>query len=360
MKNNRLLQASTLWINFLLLFLISFSNYASPNRISGFHLDEGFYKSTFKFKSVHNLIIMPVVIDGQKLNLIFDTGMNSILVFDRKSISTWKEREKHIIKFSGLGKGSYIKGFRLDDITVKMPNIKGKGISLVVTPNLKFPKQIDGLKIHGVFGYQLLAKFIVQIDYKNEIITLTDPAYFVPSKNITALDLTVFNTKPYVKCSVVINEKEYLLNFLVDTGAEAALILRSSSINFKKSKSGYNHLGVGLAGNLMGNKVIINDFVLGDHHLSKDFEALVPFKDSYPNESPKLIRDGTIGGETLRQFIVTFDYFNNKLYLGLAEKVPSAFRYEQAKRRCIRILRVEACEVDDVLGANLKNPILLF
>ena len=88
MKIKLLLQTSTLWINLLLLFFIpSITVSASEDRISGFHLDEGFYTSSFKFESAHNMIIMPVVIDGQKLNLIFDTGMNSILVFDKKKYS---------------------------------------------------------------------------------------------------------------------------------------------------------------------------------------------------------------------------------------------------------------------------------
>ncbi len=246
----------------------------------------------------------------------------------KKSIRSWKGRDKHIIKFSGLGKGGIIKAYRLDNITVKMPNIKGHGISLVVTPNLSFPKKIDDIKIHGVFGYQLLAKFIVQIDYKNQVITLTDPSYFVPTKNVSTLDLTVFNTKPYIKCPVVINEKKYVLNFLVDTGAEAPLILRANSIDLQKNKSSYGHLGVGLADNLVGHTVIINDLVLGRHHVTKDFEALVPNKNSFPNESPKFIRDGTIGGETLRQFIVTFDYFNNKIYLEKHSPTTTTFGTE--------------------------------
>ena len=316
MKTTTLFQTSTLWINILLVFFITLLPLqSSADKISGFYLDEGFNTSSFKFKSAHNLIIMPVVIEGRKLNLIFDTGMTSILVFDKKSIENWKEREKHIIKFSGLGNGGLVKGFRLDGVSVKMPNIIGNGISIVVTPSTGFPEEIDGIKIHGVFGYQLLAKFIVQIDYRKNIITLTDPEHFIPPVNASTIDLNVFNTKPYIKCAVIIDEKEHYLNLLVDTGAEAPLILRSKSINYQNSSSGYGHLGVGLSGNVVGKKVMINDLVLGSHHLSKDFEALVPSQKSFPNENPKLIRDGTIGGETLKQFRVTFDYFNYKLYL---------------------------------------------
>jgi hypothetical protein len=188
-------------------------------------------------------------------------------------------------------------------------------LSLVITPNSSFPKEIDGIKIHGVFGYQLLAKFIVKIDYNKQIITLTDPHHFVPPLDASVLDLNISNTKPYIKCAVIIDQKEHHLNFLVDTGAEAPLILRSQSIAINKFNTKPENIGVGLAGNVIGNKVLVNDLVLGSHHLSQDFEAWVPTEKSYPDESPLIMRDGTIGGETLRKFKVTFDYFNNKLYL---------------------------------------------
>ena len=88
MKKKSLLQTSTLWINFLLVFFITLQPLkSSADRISGFYLDEGFNTSSFKYKSTHNLIILPVVIEGRKLNLIFDTGMNSILIFDKNSSS---------------------------------------------------------------------------------------------------------------------------------------------------------------------------------------------------------------------------------------------------------------------------------
>lgn len=315
MKKNTLFQTSTLWINILLLFFITQTAKATPDNASGFFLDEGISQSRFKFKTSHNLIIMPVVIDGRKLNLIFDTGMNSIIIFKKNSIKSWKEREKHTVRFSGLGRGNYIKGYRLDGITVKMPKIKGKGLSLVVTPNSPFPKYVDGIEIHGVFGYQLLAKFIVQIDYKNQYITLTDPNYYVPPLNASVIDLKVINTKPYIECPIIMDQKELNLNLLVDTGAEAPLILRNASLTHKYSNTKQKQIGVGLAGNMVGTKVIINDMVLGSHHMSQDFEAWVPSKKSYPDESSRIIRDGTIGGATLKQFNVTFDYFNNKLYL---------------------------------------------
>lgn len=299
----------------LILLLVSTPILAKTDNYSGFRFEEGKYQSTFHFRMAGNLIILPVSIEGKRLNLIFDTGMNSILVFNKKHINDWKDFEKHTIKFSGLGTGKLVTGKRLDGLSVKMPNINGKGLSLVVTPLSRFPKKFKGVDIDGVFGYQLLAKFIVQIDYKNQQITLIEPEYFVKPRNAAQLDLNVHNTKPYVTCPITIGSNKHSLNFLVDTGAEAQLMLNASSIGYKVQYNKAEPIGYGLAGTLLGQKIRVKNMTLGDQTTILDFEALVPTKKSYPNESEKLVRDGTIGGETLKRFKVTFDYFNNKLYL---------------------------------------------
>lgn len=304
----------TLFIALILLF-IPFIVFAKADSHAGFQFEEGKYQSTFHFQMAGNLIILPVSIEGKRLNLIFDTGMNSILLFSKRHIEDWSEFEKHTVKFSGLGTGKTITGKRLDGLSVKMPNINGKGLSLVVTPWSRFPKKLNGVDIDGVFGYQLLAKFIVQIDYKNQKITLIEPEYFVKPRSAAVLDLNVYNTKPYVKCPVTIDSNKHMLNLLVDTGAEARLIINAESIDFEIQNHKTESIGYGLAGALLGQKIRVNHIELGGQTSLVDFEALVPTKRSYPNENEKLVRDGTLGGETLKKFKVTFDYFNNKLYL---------------------------------------------
>ncbi|MCB0495971.1 MAG: hypothetical protein KDC79_07530 [Cyclobacteriaceae bacterium] len=314
MKPKQYVTPITLFIG-LVLLCASFTTRAKTDNLAGFQFEEGKYQSSFRFELAGNLIILPVIIEGKKLNLIFDTGMNSIMIFNKKHFDNWGSLEKHPVKFSGLGKGRYISGKRLDGISVKMPNIKGKGLSIVVTPWIRFPDKKEGIQIDGVFGYQLLAKFIVQIDYGRKLITLTDPEYFTKPLMASQLDLQITNTKPYVQCPVSVNQKEYLLNLLVDTGAEAELLINAQAIE-KRTNDGYAHpIGQGLAGTLMGYKTTIDRLALGDRYETTHVEALLPTSYSFPNESKMLIRDGTIGGETLKRFIVTFDYFNNKLYL---------------------------------------------
>lgn len=314
MKPTLHVKSITLCIGLSLAFIVQISE-AKTDNYSGFRFEEGKYQSSFKFKMAGNLIVLPVTVEGKKLNMIFDTGMNSIIIFNRRSIETWKYLEKHTIKFSGLGAGKRVTGKRLDGLNVKMPNINGKGLSLVVTQFTQFPDKIDGIKIDGVFGYQLLAKFIVQIDYENQLITLTEPDYFVKPLDASELDISVFNTKPYINCPVTINNKSYNLNLLVDTGAATGLMLNSESIGKQNLIGNTELIGIGLSGNLEGKKIHIDRISMGYNATLKSFKAYVPNKRTYPNESDKLMRDGTIGGETLKRFRVTLDYFNNKLYL---------------------------------------------
>lgn len=315
MKLNQNLKRLGIGLLFVCLVINSILAYSRTDDFTGFRFEEGKYQSSFKFSIENDLIVLPVTVEGKRLNFIFDTGMNSILVFDKRNIKDWRARDKHKIKFSGLGVNNLVQGIRFDGLSVNMPNIQGKGLSLVATQYSSFSEQFESIEIHGIFGYQLLAKFIVQIDYANKSITLINPDYFVKPYNASQLDLSIINTKPYINCPIIVDEKSYELNFLVDTGAGVPLILNSIALNNTRHKGKSVPVGVGLAGPLMATKVTVNDLVLGKFHLTKDFEAWMPNKDSYPNESNKIRRDGTIGSKILGRYRVTFDYFNNKLYL---------------------------------------------
>lgn len=313
------LNQNLLWIGvsilFILLTTIPYTSYSNTDEYAGFRFEEGKHSSSFKFSIENGLIILPVTVEGKRLNFIFDSGMNSIIIFDKRDIKNWKTRQKNKVTFSGLGGNKIVRGIRFDGLSVNMPNIRGKGLSLVATTYTTLPNNFENIKINGVFGYQLLSKFIVQIDYKNNIITLIQPEYFVSPLDASQLDLTIVNTKPYIKCPVIIDEKKFNLNLLVDTGAGTPMIVNANSIPGTNLNGSAKMVGIGLAGPIIVKNVTINDIVLGTYHLPKDFEAWVPVNNSFPNESKKIIRDGTLGVETLSQFIVTFDYFNNKIYL---------------------------------------------
>lgn len=289
---------------------------ASSSKTPGIFFAKGKHHTTFKFFKVANLIIIPVTLEGVTVNLILDTGMSSILLFHKTSMPHLVLENKNTIAFSGLGGNKPVKGIRVDNLALEMPGIEGQGLSIVVLKSTQIPKVINNVRIDGVFGYQLFTRFIVKIDYKNQLITMTDPSDFKRPLQASAIPIEIRNAKPYVLALVTIDEISRPMNLLVDTGASAYLMI-SKKLNSSQplGKQSRIPLGIGMGGILRGRSVMVNNFRLGNIQISKDFKAQLPNEKSYPASDGSFERDGTLGGGILNQFIVTFDYFNGLMYI---------------------------------------------
>ena len=309
----------------LLIFLCSIlhsrKSEAEPSGRPGFYFEEGKHKTTFKFLSVANLIVIPVTLEGTTVNLILDTGMSSIILFHKTSLTKVKVDPRNTITFSGLGNNKPIQGIRIDNLSLDMPGINGSGLSVVRLKSTMLPKSLGKVKIDGVFGYELFSRFIITIDYENQLITMTDPKSFQAPNEASAIPIDVVNAKPFVQTFVTIEETTLPMKLLVDTGASTTLMIGKHSIKGKNFKTHYSRqLGIGMGGILTGRSITVNNIQLGHFQVSKDFRAQLPSEKDYPASDGTVDRDGTLGGGILSQFKVTFDYFNMRLYISSPHK----------------------------------------
>ena len=138
--------------------------------------------------------------------------------------------------------------------------------------------------------------------------------------------------KPFVLTTIVTDEmQEVPVKLLVDTGSSDALWLAENSD--ERIKLPQNHiesfLGRGLSGDLFGIKGRIDGIWVGPLIMAK---PIVSFPDS--DLIRQLItandRNGTLGAEILRRFIVTMDYRNSRLTLRPTGKVKEDFNYNMS------------------------------
>ena len=59
--------------------------------------------------------------------------------------------------------------------------------------------ELKGIKIHGAFGYQLFSRFQVKIDYKNKLLTISEPYKMEKIRGFEAIPVIVRDTKPFVE-----------------------------------------------------------------------------------------------------------------------------------------------------------------
>ena len=187
------------WFLLILLFIQAIYSKADRNQL-GFGFDNQKESVTIHFKSYNNLIIIEALIDDEnKLNLILDTGIRSLVLFDKSYFPKMSDRTFDI-KFTGTGiqkpisaEVSINHNLRLcDDIVANQIN------AVILERSNDSLHKLKGIKIHGVFGYQLFSRFRVEIDYKNQLLTLSKPVKTEKIAGFEAIPISIHDTKPFV------------------------------------------------------------------------------------------------------------------------------------------------------------------
>ena len=303
----------------------------------GFHFEDPRKKSeTIKFKSVSNLIIIPVSINqSDTLNFILDTGVRYPIITELPYVNKLNLNYLLPVELKGLDNGEALTAYRSGNNQIKIKGLvaKNQEVQMIINENFQISHML-GMPIHGLIGFNLFKDYIVKIDYEHQKLTLYNPKkyrYHDSRKNII-MPLYFDDDKPFVRTSLVTdNYAEIPVKLLVDTGASDALWLSVKSD--KRIQLPPNNieafLGRGLTGDLYGKKARIDGIWVGPLVLSKPIVAF-PNSEMIDQLMSSNDRNGTLGAEILRRFIVTIDYPNKRLTLCPTSEVKDDFNYNMS------------------------------
>jgi hypothetical protein len=298
----------------------------------GFLFDNPHDKSvTIKFKSASNLIIIPMTINGSDtLNFILDTGVRFPIITELPFVKKLNLNYMVPVEIKGFGEGETITAYRSGNNVIKMEGMvaRNQEVQMIIEEDFQISHML-GIPVHGLIGFNLFKDYIVKIDYQDEELTLYKPEYFKyrDRKKDIIMPLLFDGNKPFVRTSIVTDDMvEVPVKLMVDTGASDALWLSEKSDDRIKLPKQHieTFLGRGLNGDLYGTKGRIDAIWVGPLVLPK---PIVAFPDNVLIE--QLIsandRNGTLGAEILRRFVVTIDYRNARLTLSPTPLVREAF-----------------------------------
>ena len=315
---------STIFRRYLIILsslqILSYSNSIADFNHLGFGFDNDTETVNIPFKRINNLIILESVVDDDfKLNLILDTGIRSLVLFDKSYIPKVSENTFDIT-FNSAGIGKPMNAFVSVNHTLRLSkHVVANQINVVIiNKSNKYLHKIKDTKIHGAFGYQLFTRFQVKIDYKNQIITLTEPNKINKLIGFESIPLYIHDTKPFVKTDFL-TRKNYWhqLNLFLDLGANHRLLLFNidhikSTIDQKKSEY---RIAEGLSGSIYGLDGFVRLLKLGSI-LHKNVAMIVPSKSTYHRESiPEIEKHGAIGGKFFDNSVIVIDYINGYLFV---------------------------------------------
>lgn len=300
-------------------------------QVLGFSLPEGRSKVQFPIEIYNNLVVVPIVLNGQlPLKFILDTGVRTSILTEKaySDILNLPYSRKYTI--AGPGGEKTVDAYVTNNVSLDLPGVQGRGHAmLVLDQDYLELRNYLGTNVHGVLGYELFSRFIVQIDYGKKVLTLMLPDRFRERKKFQGLPITIEDTKPYITVGLKMNDTTSVsAKLLIDSGASHSLFLEDKShekitVPEKNLKS---IIGRGLGGVITGRIARIKSVDLGKYTVSNVITNF-PDPNSYLDTlklSRSVFRNGSIGGELLARFTVIFNFPGEKIYL----KKNSSFRKE--------------------------------
>jgi hypothetical protein len=284
------------------------------------------------FELISNHIYLEVKINNSiYLSFMLDTGAR-FSYLDLSRANELKIEELNREEAKRTGSCDDLPLFKFDSIGVGDLTIfdqKVLGISL--SPLNKF----EGTNLDGILGFDFLHRFVVEIDYINQILTIYEPDKFNYTGKGEVVKINLELGIPKVK-GVVDGEQEGM--FEIDTGNRNGLDFYASFIKDFRLLEKYpkyleTSLGFGITGPVEGAVGRITSFQLGSFLLKSPVTGFHLTEES-PFGSYEIA--GKIGGGILKRFKVIFDYPHYRMILEKNKNYHLRDRYNTSGMQLIQ------------------------
>ena len=300
----------------------------------GFDIIGGKNKISFPFESYNNLIVVPVILNHRMpLRFVLDTGVRTSILTDRTFSDILNISYARKIPLVGADGDREIVAYVANGISLKLPGVVGQGQALLVLEEDYLQlKNYLGTEVHGILGYELFNRFIVEIDYESSILTLHEPYSYKPKRKRNVIHLEVQDTKPYIHTNFQLQDGTTInAKLMLDTGASHSLLLDPDSHPELKlpEKVVRANLGRGLGGDINGYIGRIGSIEFGKYSFDNVISSW-PDRGSFVDILRRTGRQGTLGGGLLSRFTVVIDYFNGYLYYRKNQNFNNQFEYDMS------------------------------
>lgn len=308
------------------LFFLSATNLQGQQL--GFSINNGKKRVQIPIEVYNNLVVVPVVLnDALPLKFILDTGVRTSILTQKtfSDILNLPYSRKYTI--SGPGGDKLVDAYVTNNVSLDLPGISGRGHAmLVLAEDYLELRNYLGTDVHGILGYELFSRFIIEIDYQKKLLTLMTPDRFHKRSKFQTLPMVIEDTKPYIVLPIVLHDGTAMeAKLLMDSGASHGLMLETTSDSRIKvpEQTVSSLLGRGLGGEIHGKVGRIKSLTIGTNTL-ENVVANFPDPNSYIDSIKvgNIFRNGAIGGEIMSRFTIIFNFPKERVYV----KKNSAFK----------------------------------
>lgn len=257
----------------LVLTAILFANcpdvFSSSITRSGFSMPDSLQEVSFRYKTLRNLILLPVTInDTVRVNLILDTGCRNLVLFGNRFNRFFELHPDKQVNFSGLGSGKPVSGRLSLNNKVSIDAVLGEKIPVVIIPEQDLFRSHDN--VDGIIGYDIFIKFEVELNCALQRITFRPAFKAEIAPEYEKIVIKVEDGRPIISSTVLINKKSVSFDVMIDTGSSLGLLLKTTDMSrFRGVRDSESVLGRGLNGSIEGARVLADRLFLEHLEIEK-------------------------------------------------------------------------------------------
>jgi len=274
-------------------------------------------KVTIPFHVSSNHVVIPLTLQGVRLEVVLDTGMpmDGIMLYRNDKVGGLDLPVETGMQAHVGGAGSESAAAAADivqGLTLDIEDLRLKDAKAIVMPPVRtFAPDHD-----GVIGFSIFRHFVVAIDFDASRITLYDPKRWTPPAGAATLPLTLEANLPFADIGVLTAEgKRIPTRVVVDLGAGHPISLNLGQTAGIEVPEGALRaiVGRGISGVLRGQVGRIAGIDLGGT-VVKNVVAMFPDKE-FQRPHGMNSEGGNLGSGILQHFNIAFDYGRGTLYL---------------------------------------------
>ena len=301
--------------------------FAMPQaKVADYSIEGGAGETTFPFRLINNHIYAEAKVDGKgPYTFIFDTGgLNLVSPATAEALGLKSEGS---MDGRGAGTGTIKAGFtKVKRLMLGKASVDDQ---LFIVMDLNAMKNIEGIPMPGMVGFETFRRFVTRIDYGARTITLIDPAKFDAKDAGTPVPFVLNDRVPEVHGSF----EGIPAMFDIDTGARDSLTLNGPFAETHAVKASHpggftTVTGWGVGGPSTGYVLRARSVTLGGVEVQN---IVADINDQKAGAFAGSEYSGNVGGGILKRFVVTFDYHNKVMYLKpVAGPVADLDSYDRA------------------------------
>jgi hypothetical protein len=274
-----------------------------------FGVASGATRTTVPFKLINNHMYVAVMLNGKgPYELLFDTGgMNVITPTLATELGL---KPQGALQGSGSGEKSADVGVvKIAREEIGQAHLDNQVFAVI---GLESFGSVEGVRVFGIFGFEVFKRFIVRTDYEKHEIVLTDPKGWTYQGTGTR---TSFKLKDIIP--VVPGEIDGIAgDFQLDTGSRVSLDLMTHFVDVNKlvDKYGAKLAGVdgwGVGGAARSWIVRAHSFTFGGVTVE---DPVVGLSKQRSGAFADIYSAGNVGAGILKRFNITWDYAHNQIF----------------------------------------------